>query len=69
MRSVINSYGVAFCKAKFGSASTPTGTPASLVRHLGTTECKDTRVTLAQESCLQSCSTGAATALALDDLL
>lgn len=57
MRQVVSAYAVAYCKARFGTVSTPSGLAASIVRHLGTSECMDpTRVTLAQESCLAECS-------------
>lgn len=55
MRAALVQYGVAACKARFGSALTVKPTEARLVRHKLTAECKDTPVRLERESCVASC--------------
>ena len=55
MEVAINGYALAYCRAKFSTALTPTNLPATLVRHLGTSECKDKRISLKYENCMESC--------------
>ena len=69
MRTAMNAYALAFCKAKFGSVATPTSLTATLVRHLGTAECQEaTRITLKDESCMKSCGVPASIA-SIEDLV
>lgn len=56
MRNGMVQYAVAHCKAKFGITSTiPVTNPAAIVRHLGTAQCQDTKVTVKYSSCMNSC--------------
>lgn len=57
MKTGLEKYAYYACLAKFnGRTYTPNIGTLSVVRHKGTPECMAPRVTLARESCIQSCS-------------
>ncbi|MGZ3769451.1 MAG: hypothetical protein ACXVCP_00515 [Bdellovibrio sp.] len=57
MKVGLEKYAYYACLAKFGNKTyTPNVGSLSVVRHKGTAECMATRVTMAKESCIQSCS-------------
>ncbi|WP_413581493.1 hypothetical protein [Bdellovibrio sp. HCB288] len=57
MKAGLEKYAYYACLAKINSKSyTPNLGTLSVVRHKGTTACMDKRVSLSQESCIQSCS-------------
>jgi hypothetical protein len=60
MRTALEAYAVGACKARFGIASSPRSTAASLIRHSGDAKCIDAKpVALRRSSCLKSCAASA----------
>ncbi|RYZ76201.1 MAG: hypothetical protein EOP06_31565 [Proteobacteria bacterium] len=55
------------CKAKFGSALTSKSSVVSIVRHSGSSSCKDKEVLMERQSCVASCPAIAKTAAVDDD--
>ena len=57
MKAILEKYAYYACEAKFNNKNyTPSFGTASVIRHTMTADCLGTRIKLAQESCIQSCS-------------
>ncbi|MBX2995738.1 MAG: hypothetical protein KF681_12985 [Bdellovibrionaceae bacterium] len=55
MLTTMQGYAVSACKVKFGQAPGSAPSSGRVVRHKGTPECLDKPVSIARESCVQSC--------------
>lgn len=58
MGAGLREHAVNACKARFSTSTVNSkSSKASIVRHTGSTQCRETALTLAKEECLSSCST------------